>query len=477
MKLGRARVSALALVLVAVVLTGCDEGSTVSRPLQPAVLTGADLPELVGEAPGSIVAFKHHRPAGEARWVQIPVQVDERAVVAFGTRPSDNSTPGATGTVYGNGSGGPTALQYTDPNTFVGADPDPTFDADDELVFMISDAGGQPRPTDPTEPAGVVSGSGVAVLVEDPQTPGKSGWVYLFVSDGSLEPSAGISYVDYDFQLTSGDYKTTYRRAEGPNPETSSVTTDSYRIEYTDRWFEVDWRVGDGPNLIDGHKNSFTIGYCGRSNATFANAWGAFVANVDGPVRAIRSYVGANSGPATQRTHFMYRQHEVIVTDLRVHSIPAILDYIDYSTDAVGMTYRSSTTPEGVTVDGLPDEVSTDVADWEAVHGEQGTVVTTNRLDTDVPDLSLKWFYWDQSNWPGNHCWGDSAFIGASGSSIEGGIANTDPATPPHYDLKGTRMVAFLPPTENGEAVTAIAEALAADVDEPVVLSVDSYQP
>src|SRR5690606_18744444 len=132
------------------------------------------------------------------------------------------------------------------------------FDADDELVFMSADAGGRPRPDEATEPAGVVPGSGVEVQVGDPLEEVRRGWIYLFVSDGSREPSAGRDYVDYDFRLTSGAYKTTYKRADGPNPETSLVTTSEYRVGTTDRWIENQWRVdaGDatGVDILDGVK-------------------------------------------------------------------------------------------------------------------------------------------------------------------------------------------------------------------------------
>ena len=38
----------------------------------------------------------------------------------------------------------------------------------------------------------------------------------------------------------------------------------------------------------------FTPYYCGRSIKTFTEGPTAFIANIDGPVRAIRSWVGAN---------------------------------------------------------------------------------------------------------------------------------------------------------------------------------------
>lgn len=461
-------------------LTGCDRApSTVPRTIDPVVLTGADLPGLVGEAPGDIVAFAHRKPDGVETWDQVPVQVDERKVVPFGAMPPANATPGVPGTVYGYGGGGPTALQYADPGTWVGADTNPAFDADDELVFMVADAGSVVGEEISPEPAGVVPGSGVAVKVEDPRAAGSVGYVYLFVRSGSgLDPAAGEDYVDYDFRLTSGDYKTTYRRNTGPNPETSTAVTDRYTIGFDDRWFETTWRVGAGADLLDGHKAVFAIGSCGRSNATFVAAEGAFVANIDGPVRAIRSYVGANSGPRTQRTHLFYRTHEVTITDLRVHAIPSIVDYLDYGPGALGSTYRSSTVPGGVTIDGHADAVPASVPTWEAVHGAQGTVVVLSRYSADyTPAPIVSWFYADDSTPSANQCWGDAFFYGASGSLISNPIPNTDPGSSPHWNLRSVRTHAFVPPLSDGGVVNALAGSLAADADQPLTVSTDPYSP
>lgn len=468
-----------AVVLAAAFTVGCqEETSTVQRSTRPAVLTGADLPGLTGAAPDAIVAFKHHRVDGEARWTQVPVQVDERAVVPFGTQPVDNTTPGVDGTVYGSGYSAQSSLQYTDNDTFVGADPDPTFDADDELVFMVSDAGSRPGGDVPAEPVGVLPGSGVAVEVHDPRDPDAEGWIHLFVSDGTLDPAAGRDYVDYDFELTSGDYRSTYKRAAGPNPETSSVTTDSYRISFPDRWFDVAWQVGDGPPLLEGTKNTFP-GTCGRSNTTFAAGEGAFVANIDGPVRAIRSYVGANSGPKTQRTHLMYRHHVEIQTDLRVHAIPGILDLLDWNENAVGMTYRSSTTPAGVTIDGSPDVVGSALPTWEAVHGEAGTIVSTSRIHSDVPGIEHTWNYRDERTGGVVHCWGDQAALGVSGSLTTGPgggtLATTDPVDANHRTLRGVREAHFLPGTTDGDVVNAVASELAEQTDAPLTFTVSPH--
>src|SRR5207253_904800 len=57
--------------------------------------------------------------------------------------------------------GGAIHPEYTDPNSFVGPDSDPTLDSNDEVALMASDAGG-PRTTS-TAPAGVDADTAVEV--------------------------------------------------------------------------------------------------------------------------------------------------------------------------------------------------------------------------------------------------------------------------------------------------------------------------
>lgn len=459
-------------------LTGCEpaEKSTLNRPGAPVVLTGGQLNRFGGVAPERVVAF---RWSGGA-WQQVPVQVDQRKVVPFGSIPSSNSSAGTTGTVYGVGGGGPTALQYADPNTWVGADTNPKVDADDEVVFMASDAGGT-APGGTPEPAGTVDGSGLAVAVTDPRATSEKGWVYLFRSTGELDPSAGKDYVRYDFVLKSGAYKSTYKRALGPNAETSTVVTPTYRIDFTDRWKEVGWKVlasgATGADVLDGHKNQFATSTCARSNDTFTEDEGAFVANIDGPVRAIRSYVGANSGPLTQRTHLLYRDREDVITNLRVHAIPGIMDFVDYSAAASGMTYRSSTVPNGVKIDGVNDSVPSGLPRWEAVDGPQGRVYTRNAFTSSQSSLArgTTGFYRDQRMPREPQCWGDSAYYGASGSWVQTGIDNTDPRSTPAATVTGRRVNQFLPPATDKAKVAAYASDWAADVDAPLTVAVSAF--
>ena len=122
---------------------------------------------------------------------------------------------------------------------------------------------------------------------------------------------------------------------------------------------------------------------CGRSEETFNDAEGAFVANIDGPVRAIRAYVGANSGPLTERTDVFWPDRHEIITDLRVHSgIPGPMTYHDLSAAGLGMTYLDSSNPAGVTVDGVPDSLSSAPPGWRLWTGRQGSLVSTDRLES-----------------------------------------------------------------------------------------------
>jgi hypothetical protein len=50
-----------------------------------------------------------------------------------------------------------------------------------------------------------------------------------------------------------------------------------------------------------------------------------------------------------------YQRREDITTYLRVHAIPGVMDFFDYSPAATGMTYRNDLNPAGVRVDGVPD--------------------------------------------------------------------------------------------------------------------------
>jgi hypothetical protein len=426
------RLALLALAGVAVAVSGC----TLDRPSDPVVMTGAQLPALSSVAAGDVVAFRYVQS-----WSQVPVQVDERKQVNFQT-------------VYNNAvSGNVTTTVYADPNTFTGADTNGNVDADDEVAFMSKDVGLE-APSDAGNPAGVVAGSGVKVRVRS--TLGgntKDGWIYLFKRSGNLDPGAGQHYVTYDFKLLSGAYKTTYKLTDGPNPEDSTVTTPYYVDHFSDRWLNDQIKVKAGSaseaDILDRAKATLGPGVCGRSEDTFDDAEGAFIANKSGPVRAIRSYIGANSGPLTQREHIFYEQREDIRTFLRVHAVPGPWDFFDYSSAASGMKYRNNLNTGGVTIDGNPDSPTVGRIDWETVDGAQGGLSMVHTLTTDAPGLNVTSHYLDDST-PGTgaetQCTGDAQAFGESGPWINSNLPNTDPRNAPFNNLASTRSIYFEEP-------------------------------
>ena len=193
-------------------------------------------------------------------------------------------------------------------------------------------------------------------------------------------------------------------------------------------------------------------------------------------MRAIRSYIGANSGPLTQRTHLMYRDREDVVTALRVHAIPSIMDFLDLSAAATGMTYRSSTLPAGVTVDGTNDSIPAGLPTWEAYDGAQGNVMTHIRVTTDVSPYAAVQFYRDQTSPSEAQCWGDSSLLGASGSSA-GAVPNTDPRASGFSSLSLTRVLQFGAPAATPADIPATAADWATDLDTPLTVVVSTVTP
>lgn len=452
----------LSLVVLAglLLLTAPVHGQAVNsldRPRDPVVLRGSRLPEFQGHAPGEIVAFRY---SGD--WVQIPVQVDERLVLDFAE-------------VYGRG--GSTGLEtraYADPDTYVGEDPDPAFDDDDELVFMAADAGDEALFAEAVHPDGVEWGSGLELRIVDPAT-GDEGFVYLFTAAG-LDPAAGADYVSYDFHLLSGSYLDTYNTRWGPNPEDSVVETGAYSQHFSDRWVKDELRItagaATGVDILDRHKFLFAPGDCTRSEDTFTAAEGAFFANVDGPVRAIRSYLGANSGYLSQRNHFFYAEREDMVTFLRVHSIPGVMDLHDYSPAAIGMTYQRNPYGWPAVIDGAPDAFTAHPVEWELVTGEPGSFMTAVRLNTDIQSLDNTFFYSDDVDSQYVQCTGDGSELATSGLWAIGPLPNTDPLTGANKHFTILRSHAFAGP---GATVADARLHYRHSLEQPLEVETDAF--
>ena len=447
------RVLLLALALPTLATAQPD---LLNRPADPVVLSRSLTEPLRDVPPSDVVAFRYASSA----WTQIPVQVDERFVVDYAK-------------VYnnvGDDGRGFSALAYADAGTFTGPDPDPALDADDEVVFMAADAGSL-APEGATPPA--VTGALLEVQLVDGS--GRRAYAYLARQSGGLDAGAGADYVRYRFRLASGSYRDTYRISRGPNPEDTDVETDTYARHFSDRWVSDEMRVGGGADLLDrfqvfyGERNGSPT--CARTEDTFSGGEGAFVTNKDGPVRAIRVYVGANSGPLTERGHLFYAQREDVITTLRVHSIPSIHDVVDYEPGRAGLRYTNNVLAGFRDVDGAPDAaVPAGAPVWEAVTGPAGTAVSSFFVDSNLPQLQTGFYYKDDAS--ASTCTGDQTPIGMSGVYATP-LACTDPTLSVDecqlgYSLVSRRTLQYAAPDLSRDALLALHEAAAA----PLVVSV-----
>lgn len=443
---------AVAWILLAAVLA---EASSLTRDRDPIVMVGQDLPSLLGLPVDRVVAFRY-----QGGWEQIPVQIDERKLVDFGV-------------VYNQAPIGVVTLAYADPSTYTGADTDPSFDTDDELVCMTGDAGNKAPLAGPA-PAGVIASSGLEIEIVDPLDGGQ-GFVYLFETLGSLSPGAGLDYASYTFNLLAGSYIPNYKTAQGPNPEDSEAGSALYRTHFSDRWIRDELNVttpgSSGVDLLDRHKNMFGPGICGRTEDTFSNGEGAFFVNKDGPVRAIRSYMGANSGPLTQRRHVFYEGRQDIHTFLRVHEIGGVMDVYDYSPDASEMTYYNDLNTMGVLVDGSPDVVAAGALSWEMVTGAQGSLIVAAMLETDISGFTYTSYYSDDSTPSVTQCTGDAFEYATSGAWIDHGIPNTDPSLGAFNVLTGRRIVYY----ESPDMTSAAAALRYAQATTPLEVTTRPY--
>ena len=158
----------------------------------------------------------------------------------------------------------------------------------------------------------------------------------------------------------------------------------------------------------------------------------------------------------TEHQQIFYDGREEDTTFLRVHGIPAVMSFLDYSAAATGMTYRNNNNPAGVTIDGVADSVAAGPLTWESVDGAQGALTSIHTWSTTVAASKFTSFYRDLASPPAGQapCQGDGGFYGASGPYVNGSINSTDePAngSAPADRLTSTRTLFFdAPGTANG---------------------------
>ena len=137
----------VATILVVFGLAACTPfGATLNRPSDPLVLDGSALPKLLGSDPMDISGFclgregmasstRTGRPARLREPRSDLPSADVELSTLYGTTTPYKIlvyTPPATLTAG-----------YTSSGTYTPPDPDPTFDANDQLSFLVTDTGQQ----------------------------------------------------------------------------------------------------------------------------------------------------------------------------------------------------------------------------------------------------------------------------------------------------------------------------------------------
>jgi hypothetical protein len=442
--------------------------STLTRSNDPVILSGADLSNFGALNPSAIVGFKFINGA----WTQIPIQVDERALLDIVTPYG----PLAATSAFPPSPTNPKIYFYTDATTYTGADPITTFDADDELVFMAKDAGGLFAGAN--YPSGIVSGSCRQITITDPL--GGLGYIYLFQNGGSLSQNAGLNYVNYNFNSLGTGFPA---NISGTNNENTTASTSKYSWHFSSEWVsdELKIAIGNNTDILDRYKNFFSNGSCLRHEDAFSAAENAYVTNKTGSVRIIRSYMGAVSGPLTQRTHIFYEGRQDIFTDLRVHNIVGIADVFDYNSAANSMIYRNNLNTAGVTINGVQDAVVLGDISWEQVSGTPGSISILHRRTTTLTtaDANFNSYYDDNSISPASNCTGDGQAWGTTGVIVNflNGSVCTDPlasgcgvSSPWYRTFQGRRIIYIDAPN----AAATLAAGYSNQFNNPLQLTIGS---
>ncbi|MFN2165401.1 MAG: hypothetical protein ACK2U9_03985, partial [Anaerolineae bacterium] len=235
---------------------------------------------------------------------------------------------------------------------------DGIMDVNDELVFMSGDVGD--LTTDPIGDALPITGLWDVVEITDPLNPGDQGWVYV-VHSTTLSNTNPADYVNYD-------------------TDTQRVTSDDYSLGWAVTGHNgLDYMsLFGGDDVLDRTKVRISYRFIFLFELTEDDfPLDSLVLIKDGPVRALLKR-GATVTEA-------YRAFVRTAFPIDLSTVPGTLEEVRISTDlAAGVTgtYYDENHPEGVTVDGVPDDVLPTPFDqaWRQVTVGEGSNIQVGQL-------------------------------------------------------------------------------------------------
>ncbi len=299
---------------------------TLTRDKEPAIVAGAALPSFAGASTTHLWAYAYRGGA----WVQIPVQVDQR-----------------------NASG-----NYFD------ADADPTFDANDEVVFMATDMGDQVSADEWIADAESRTFPRYEVQVADATNPSRISWAYVYRSS-TITRTFSDDYVGY---TTS---------------PTDSLYAQAYSLAYNSSGILTGTRVtpaggGDNVDIVDRQKLRVTAKILFLTFNYTENDFPATTTRfLDGPVRVITEKQTNSPAGTTIGYSSYYAALAVPLSPTDIdNTITFVRGSVDLSPDAVGMTMYDDFNPSGVSIDGVPDAgVVGTIPTWVEITGAHGTII------------------------------------------------------------------------------------------------------
>jgi hypothetical protein len=339
-----------------------------SRTRDPVVLHGEDVLQMIGFPLAGFRLFSFQAD----RLVPVPFQIDEIDAEGFYVLP-----------------------QGKEPNRDTGRrgkekELDGALDGNDEIVFMAEDLGDQVSRE--AWPAG--EQTGVEITVTDPKGRG-TGWAYLFWFENP-PPECPRDYVRYapeEDRIHAAGFTLGY------SPERDLVYTTYVAV--------TPEGGGNNEDLLDRIKIRFSATILIRA-ITFSRNEDDFVSFViaykDGPVRAMRRVANSMRLVAGLKTpkiiaYSMYYR-DAIEAPNRI-DIPMAISAVarevhfeggsDYTHQAVGMRFYTSSNPQGVLVDGRmsPEEETLDRGDhdWTLLAGPQGNLLARIELGPGLREI------------------------------------------------------------------------------------------
>jgi hypothetical protein len=366
-----------------------DVPPSLTRQHAPVVISGSLLSRLTESPVDEIFVYAYQ----DTNPIQIPFQIDER-----------------------------------DTDGMYVAVEDGQLDDNDELVFMAIDAGGWVD--DPSlDVGGTLFAPTFVITLTDPLSDTHA-WAYVYRS-ASLSRTFSADYVSYD-EINN--------RISSPDRYTLGFTTTYGFIDYL--------ALGDGSsNLLDRSKlriagKVLDISFSANEEALIQDD----VHAIDGPVRVARVSTLSLAVPGVPLqnlvTIFAYRSLVMQPTAIAVPGVPFEITHqrtsMDWNEHASGMIYYDANNPDGVTIDGTPDAITTTPPSrWTQVTGVTGTVVSVNRIPAELGGTQST--YYNDDSTTDNNDTGDQRSYGDAGFEVENPNAGEYTMLGQTYFLTGAR--------------------------------------